>query len=252
MIFVDTPGVHKPLHRLGEFMNDEAQLALADADVIVFLVDASQPPELEDRLVVERLAALESSPLATRPAVILALNKIDLVQPAHLPDRQAAYQALVPQAAVLQISATTGYNCDRLLEEIIRRLPAGPPLYSPDQVTDRYEREIAADLLREAALLHLREEVPHGIAVRVDEFTERGETGAYIAATIFVERESQKGIVIGEGGGMLKKIGSTARQEIEQMSGRKVYLELRVKVYKNWRNNLEALRLLGYVQEKEG
>jgi GTP-binding protein Era len=252
VIFVDTPGVHKPLHRLGEFMNDEAQLALADADVIVFLVDASQPPEPEDRLVVDRLAALESSPLATSPAVILALNKIDLVQPALLPVRQAAYQALVPQAVVLQISAATVYNCDRLLEEITRRLPAGSPFYSPDQVTDRYEREIAADLLREAALLHLREEVPHGIAVRVDEFTERGETGAYIAATIFVERESQKGIVIGEGGGMLKKIGSTARQEIEQMSGRKVYLELRVKVYKNWRNNPEALRLLGYVQEKEG
>lgn len=252
VIFVDTPGVHKPVHRLGEFMNEEATSALADADVIVFLVDLSQYPDAEDRLVAERLAALEASPLATKPAILLALNKVDQLEPGLLPERQGAYLALTPQADPLPISATSGYQCDRLLNMVIKRLPVGPPLYDPEQVTDLFEREIAADLVREAALIHLRDEVPHCVTVRVDEYTERKEKGAYIAATIFVERESQKGIVIGEGGLMLKKIGAGARKEIEAMSRRKVFLELRVKVYKNWRNSPEALRLLGFGQNKEG
>ena len=215
VIFVDTPGLHQPVHKLGEFMNDEALDALADADVIVFLVDMGQNPGLEDRLVAERLVGLENSPLATKPAVILAMNKVDQVESDRLADRQAAYEALVPHAAAFLLSATTGFQRDRLLAEIIDRLPAGPAFYDADQVTDLYERDIAADLVREAALVHLREEVPHGITVRIDEFTERGDKGAYIAATIFVERDSQKGIVIGQGGGMLKKIGAAARTEID-------------------------------------
>jgi GTP-binding protein Era len=244
VIFMDTPGLHKPHHKLGTYMNEEAGETLEDADVIVFMVDASQPPADEDRLVAERIASL-----ASHPPVILALNKIDLVSQADQEAKQAAYQALLPAAQPIQVSALSGYNRDRLLKEIIARLPAGEPLYSEDQVTDLYERDIAADLIREAALVHLRDEVPHAMAVRIDEYTERGESGAYISATLFVERESQKPIVIGQGGEMLKKIGTTARKEIEGMSGRKVFLELRVKVEKNWRNNEEALRNFGFTRE---
>ena len=244
VIFMDTPGLHKPHHKLGTFMNEEAGETLADADVLVFMVDASQPPADEDRLVAEKIAALPS-----HPPVILALNKIDLVPQAEQQPVQAAYQALVPEASPIQLSALSGYNRDRLLKEIIQRLPAGEPLFSDEQVTDLYERDIAADLVREAALLHLRDEVPHAMAVRIDEYTERGESGAHITATLFVERESQKPIVIGQGGEMLKKIGTTARKEIEAMSGRKVFLELRVKVEKNWRNNEEALRNFGFTRE---
>ncbi len=138
-----------------------------------------------------------------------------------------------------------------LLEEIIARLPPGQPFFDEEQVTDFYEREIAGELVREAAMNFLRDEVPHCIAVRVDEYKERGEDGAFIAATVFVERESQKGIVIGQGGSMLKQIGATARKEIEAMSGRKVFLELRVKVEKNWRNSPDALRLLGFHHKEE-
>jgi len=158
---------------------------------------------------------------------------------------QLKYQTLLPQAFLLPISASFSKGLDRLIEEITERLPEGLPFFNNDQITDLSEREISADLIREAALLHLRDEVPHCIAVRIDEFTERGDSGAYIAATIFVERDSQKGIVIGVGGVMLKKIGSTARQEIESMSGRKIYLELRVKVQKNWRQDHHALATFG-------
>ena len=151
----------------------------------------------------------------------------------------------------MTISAVNGVNCDELLAGLLRHLPMGEPFFNADQLTDFYERDIAADLIREAALLHLREEIPHGTAVRIDEYTERGESGAFISATIFVERDSHKAIVIGKGGEMLKRIGVTARREIEAMSGRRVYLELRVKVNKNWRNKPDALRWLGYAREKK-
>ena len=142
------------------------------------------------------------------------------------------------------ISSDTNYSS--LSDEIIRVLPEGPLFFPEDQITDLYEREIAADLIREAALIILRDEVPHSIAIRIDQFTERGDHGAYIEATIFVERESQKGIVIGKGGMMLKRIGTAARLEIETMTGRKIYLQLRVKVRKNWRNDKNVLRWFGY------
>ena len=146
----------------------------------------------------------------------------------------------------LEISALQSTHLDRLTESITALLPEGPPLFPEGQITDLYEREIAADLIREAALNNLRDEVPHGITVRVEEFTERGEQGAYIEATIIVERDAHKPIVIGQGGAMLKKIGSGARQEIEKMSGRKVFLRLRVKVRKNWRDDEKVLRWFGY------
>ncbi|MEA4908428.1 MAG: GTPase Era [Chloroflexi bacterium] len=246
IVFMDTPGLHKAHHKLGEYMNEVALATLEDADVLVWMVDVSEAPNEEDQLIATRLAAVKRL-----PPVLLALNKLDALagRPAAEPGR--AYQDLLPQGEPFYLSATTGKGRDELLQRIVGLLPAGQPYYDEEQVTDYYEREIAAELVREAALLHLRDEVPHSIAVRIDEFTERGDSGAFIAATLFVERESHKGIVIGKGGEMLKKIGSTARQEIEGMSGRKVYLELRVKVNKNWRNDPEALKLLGYTQEPE-
>ncbi len=245
LVFMDTPGLHIPAHKLGEYMNLVAEDALKEADVIVWLVEANSLPTEEDRLIAEKMGALK--PL---PPVVLALNKVDLLPAGELLERIEEYRALLPDAEVLAFSATTGENRDALLAEMLKRLPSGPPFFSPDQLTDFYERDIAADLIREAALIHLREEIPHGVAVRIDEYTERGENRAYIAATLFVERESHKPIVIGKGGDMLKQIGTTARQEIEAMSGRRIYLEIRVKVNKNWRNKPDALRWLGYYREK--
>ena len=144
------------------------------------------------------------------------------------------------------ISATNGDNLDVLVEVIGSHLPAGPPFFPEDQLTDLYERDIAADLVREAVLFNLRAEVPHSIAVRIDEYKDRDENASYIAATLFVERDSQKGIVIGQGGRKLKQIGIDARQKIEEMTGRKIFLELRVKVRKNWRDDETALSLFGY------
>ncbi|GAB4522777.1 MAG: hypothetical protein Fur0018_04960 [Anaerolineales bacterium] len=244
MIFDDTPGLHKPLHKLGEYMNEEALSALKDCDVWLFVVDISRPPNEEDEMLAAAIAkALREQPQHT---VLMVCNKADLLQgdqqQAHLP----LYQALIPHADAVAVSAAQGENLDALLAAISEHLPVHPPYYDPEQLTDLYERDIAADLIREAALLNLEHEVPHGIAVRIDEFTERGEQGAYIRATIFVERESQKGIVIGKGGAMLKKIGSQARTEIEAMSGRKVFLELRVKVRKNWRDDENVLSAFGY------
>jgi GTP-binding protein Era len=243
VVFVDTPGVHQPRHKLGERMNEAAQDALEQSDLVLFLVDASQQPTDEDRLIANRIKRLR---LAQK--TILVLNKIDLLpvdqMELRLSESQAVFKILLPQAKIYAISATRGDNRQVLLTAMLERLPEGAALYPEEQVTDLYERDIAGELIREAALLFLRDEIPHGIAVRVDEYTERGETGAYIAATVVVERESHKPIVIGRGGSMLKKIGSAARKEIETMSGRKVFLELRVKVLKNWRENERAIRQL--------
>jgi GTP-binding protein Era len=242
LVFIDTPGLHKPHHKLGEYMNAEAAASISDSDVILFLVEAIQnPPHEEDHIMVELLNEIKNP-----PPVVLALNKIDRLQADEVPDRIAVYQELLPEAKTLPISATTGEGLEILLEILKGYLPEGDYFYPEDQITDLYEKEIAADLIREACLLILRDEVPHALAVRIDEFTERGESGAYIAATLFVERESQKGIVIGKEGSMLKQIGTQARQAIEAMSGRKVFIRLRVKVRKNWRNDETSLRRFGF------
>jgi GTP-binding protein Era len=242
IVFVDTPGIHKPFHKLGELMNIEASRAMKEADLILLIVDISQmPPHKEDIMITELIHQMNG-----HPNVIMALNKIDLIDDSDLNERQSAYQKLIPQAITMPISASRNVNLDLLNNELINHLPEGPPFYPKNQVTDLYEREIAADLIRASALSHLREEVPHAIAIRIDEYKERNDHGAYIAATLFVERESQKGIVIGEKGKMIKKIGSHARHEIESMSGRKVFLRLRVKVRKNWRNDDNALKSFGF------
>ncbi len=253
MVFVDTPGVHAPRHKLGEYLNQEAREALDGVDAILWLVDATTNPTEDD----ERIASL----LPRRTPLALGLNKIDLVHAEALDARRAAYAALIStsldasvprEVNVVSLSATRGDGLADLLNLLVSFLPVREPEFDPDQVTDLYEKEIAADLIREAALNHLRDEVPHGVAVRIDEFKERENGMAYIAATIFVERDSQKGIVIGEGGKMLKAIGSSARMEIEAMGGRRAFLELRVKVLKDWRNDEEWLRRFGYKIRKKG
>lgn len=246
IIFVDTPGIHTPRHKLGTFLNQEAEEALKDVDVILFLVDANTEPGEEDRHIAHLLTSLRR-----RPYLILGLNKVDLLSASTLENRRRAYHELLSaldqhSMNALALSATTGRGLSELLEILVAHLPLHPPHFPDDQITDLYEREIAGDLIREAALQFLQDEVPHMLAVRIDSYKERGDHGAYVAATLFVERESQKGIVIGEGGAMLKKIGMAARKEIEAMSGRKVYLELRVKVAKGWRNNENFLKQLGY------
>ena len=242
LVFVDTPGMHNPRHKLGQFLNQEAQEALEGVDVILWLVDVSVKPTEEDKQIASLLGRVPP-----RTPLVLAANKMDLIPTEELAPLIEAYQALLKKGAqVVSISATEKQNLDQLRELLISLAPVRPPEFDEEQITDSYERDIAADLIREAALLKLRDEVPHGVGIRIDEFIERENGMLYIAATVFVERESQKGIVIGEGGKMLKQIGSSARKEIEEMGGRPVFLELRVKVLKDWRNNEEALRRLGY------
>lgn len=244
IIFIDTPGIHKPLHKLGEWMNKEAVETLEDCDVILVLADVSQPPGEEDRMIAERLSGSKR-----KLPILLALNKIDLIDLSTQEYHKSAFGTLLPGAVSISISATRGDNLELLLSIIKDHLPVHPPFFPEDQITDLYEREIVADLIRESALLHLRAEVPHSLAVRIDEYKERQDGNIYIAATLFVERESQKGIVIGQGASMLKKIGITARQEIERiLETGDIYLDLRVKVRKNWRNDESALRLFGFKQ----
>jgi GTP-binding protein Era len=226
-------------------MNQDALQALEDADLALLILDGSTPPNEEDQIFGKALQEL-----VKKPTVFLVLNKIDRLDPKELQDRSAQYQALMSDTPLIPISAASGENLDELENRILEVLPEGPLLYPEDQVTDLYEREIAADLIRAAAMRLLQKELPHVIAVRMDEYKERDDGSAYIEATIFVERDSQKGILIGEKGSMIKNIGSAARKDVESMSGRKVYLRLRVKVRKNWRNDLNALRLFGFKKKK--
>ncbi len=246
LIFVDTPGLHQPHHKLGERMNEYARDAIRDVDVILAIFDASKGPNEEDALVSDLIQGMMSElPL------LAALNKIDLLTKTDLDQHLEQYQSLLPGVDYIQISATRGDNIDELLEKLIEAIPHDPRLFPEGELTDLSEREITSDLIRASAMQHLREELPYVIAVRIDDFKERGDVGAYIAATIFVERDSQKGIVIGKSGTMLRQIGTSARKEIELMSGRKIFLELRVKVLPKWRNNPNALRRLGYLPIKD-
>ncbi len=242
IIFVDTPGLHKPLHKLGEVMVATAAAAIPDSDVVLFVVDVSVMPTEEDRMIAEMIRQRTSNP------VILALNKMDLLPPEKVKPHTEAYWALVPDyAGWMMTIATEAVNLDKLLDIIIAHLPEGPRYYPDDLITDQTEREIAVELIREQVLRFTHEEVPHSVAVVVEEYKERETGGVYIAATIYVEKESQKGILIGAGGQMLRRIGTAARQEIERMVGGKVYLDLWVKVSQNWRRDMRLVRRMGYV-----
>jgi GTP-binding protein Era len=251
VVFVDTPGLHQPHHKLGEAMVATATREIPNADVVLFVVDVSVPPTQEDHMIAGLIREQTGSP------VVLVLNKMDLLPADKVQPHAEAYWALCrdllpPPEGVGQTGgwmmtrATKGVNLDKLLELIVGALPEGPPYYPSDQVTDQTEREIAAEMIREQVLRHTRQEVPHSVAVVVEEFQEREAGAIYIAANIFVEKQSQKGIVIGKGGQMLRKIGAAARGEIERMVGGRVYLDLWVKVRKDWRRDEEELRRLGY------
>ncbi len=248
VIFVDTPGIHRPLHKLGEYMREQALLAIPDADVILWLVDVSVPPTAEDEEIAELLA--ERAPAG---ALIMGMNKVDLLDPEQIPAQTERYRQLLARAVSEGdelhwhlLSAVRGDGREELLDRIVALLPPGPRYYPPDQVTDQQERFIAAELIREQALHYLHQEVPHGVAVVVEEFKERSAELTYISATIYVERESHKKIILGREGSMLKRIGQAARQEIERLLGTRVYLELWVKVRRRWRRDEQALRQLGY------
>jgi GTP-binding protein Era len=241
IVFVDTPGIHQPLHKLGEYMVETAVHAIPDADLVLFVVDASQPPGDEDHQIAEILA-----PQAGRVPVLLALNKADLLPAGAIEEHAAAYLALGAFDGWVLVSALRGDNRARLLEMIVERLPPGPRYFPEEQVTDQQLRFIASELIREQVLHHLRQEVPHAVAVVVDQFKERNAEMTYISANIFVERDSQKGIILGQKGSMIKRIGRDARQQIEALLETRVYLELWVKVKKKWRTDELELRRLGY------
>ncbi|NLT72602.1 MAG: GTPase Era [Chloroflexi bacterium] len=240
VIFVDTPGVHRPRTALGDYMVAAAESAVPDADIVLFMVDLSSPPDANDRHVAELVARFVNVP------AILVMNKRDLVSGELLDGREAAYRALGQFSREVTISAEEGLGTDELLSQVIGYLPEGPRFYPPDQLTDQSERFVAAELIREQVLLNLRHEVPHAVAVIVSEFAQRPNGMLFIAAGIYTEQDSQKGIVIGARGEMLKRIGSGARVALEAFFEQKVYLDLWVKVRKNWRSNEKYLRELGY------
>ncbi len=243
IVFVDTPGLHDATGRLGQFMARTAERALHDVDLVCFVAEATEDPGRLDESI---LSTLKSC----RAPVFCCLNKADLVSPKDkLLALIAAYQARVPFAEIIPISAEHGDNCDRLLELIVAAMPERPPYFPRESLTDQPETFWVAEAIREKIFRLTHEEVPYACAVRVEELTERERPETlYIRASIFVERDSQKSIVIGKGGTMLKRIGTAARRDLERFFGIKVYLELRVQVRANWRKDAKALREFGFMQ----
>ena len=240
IMFLDTPGIHKPHHKLGEYMVRTAESTLKEVDVILFVIDVSEKRGAGENYILELLQKVKTP-------VILVANKIDKLQDkSKLFNIINEYTALYNFAAVVPVSALEDKEFPGLVEEITKHLPEGPDYFPDDMITDQPERVIAAEMIREKVLRSTRDEVPHSIAVEVDEFKVRENEDVYIRATIFVERESQKGIVIGAKGSLLKKIGQQARKDIEALLGCKVFLELWVKVKADWRNKDKALKQFGY------
>lgn len=256
LLFLDTPGLHKPLHKLGEYMVRVAEETIRNADIVLWLVDGAVPPTDEDRAVAELLQSIErKTPILN---LVLGINKLDQLAPGGQAERVVAYRELLEwrtkSGAPLQVvafSALTGVGIDELLALLRSLAPLGPRYYDEDEITDLQTRFIVAELIREKALNLLGEEVPHSLAVEVDEFSERSPQMTYISAVLYVERESQKAIVLGKGGRTIKKIGQAARPEIEELVGTRVYLELWVKVWERWRKREEMLRRLGYAISRE-
>lgn len=253
ILFLDTPGIHKPQHQLGEHMVKVATETIDDVDVVVWLVDINTPPTDEDKVIAELLVKLARRSKQKLAPLVLGLNKLDQPEAAALVEKRTAeYAELIDdiQIETMAFSGLTGAGVDEVLDEVRELLPLGPRYYPADQVTDLQTRFIVAELIREQALHLLAQELPHSLAVVVDEFSERDENMTYISAVLYVERESQKPIVLGQGGKMIKRIGQRARPGIEELVGTKVYLELWVKVWEKWRKKEGMLRRLGYVTEQ--
>jgi GTP-binding protein Era len=239
IVFIDTPGIHKPKHKLGEYMVKAAENTLKEVDVILFVVDASEELGAGELYILERLQS-------TNKPVILVVNKIDKINKQQVLPTISRYSERYNFIGVVPISAKEETNLDGLITEVKKHLEEGPQYYPSDMVTDQPERLVTAELIREKVLHLTREEIPHAIAVDIEEMATRKNDDVYIRATIYVERDSQKGIVIGAKGALLKEIGAMARVDIENLLGSKVYLDLWVKVKKDWRNRDGILRGLGY------
>ncbi|MBO0441825.1 GTPase Era [Enterococcus sp. DIV0212c] len=239
IVFIDTPGIHKPKHRLGDFMVETAYSALREVDATLFMISADQKRGRGDDFIIERLKTMNSP-------VYLVINKIDTVHPDQLLGIIEDYSSQMEFAEVVPISATEGNNVDRLMDVLVDQMPEGPQYFPDDQVTDHPEYFIVSELVREKVLLLTRDEIPHSVAVVVDSMKRDENEKIRIQATIIVERDSQKGIIIGKGGKMLKQIGTKARQDIEHLLDDKVYLELWVKVQKDWRDKKVHLQDFGY------
>jgi len=235
IIFLDTPGIHAPRHRLGEFMVEGARRALRQVDLVGWMVDAVAGVGREDHLVAAALAALHT------PAVLI-VNKVDIAAPAQV--EAAAMQAAsqLPPLATYRISAETGAGVADLVDGLVARLPEGPRYYPEEMLTDQPEQFLVRELIREQVIRHTRQEVPHAVAVEVEEFAERADGTVYVRATIHVEKPSQKRILIGAGGGRLKALGTAARVQAEALLGRKVYLDLWVAVTPDWREKPSLIR----------
>lgn len=242
IVFIDTPGIHKPHSRLGDFMVESALSTLNEVDAVLFMVNATQKRGRGDDFIIERLKNVKKP-------IYLVINKIDQIHPDKLLQIMDDYRNTLDYAEVFPISALEGNNCPELIESLVNTLPEGPQYYPADQITDHPERFIAGELIREKVLELTREEVPHSVAVVVDRIHRKDDEKVLVQATIVVERNSQKGIIIGKGGKMLKQIGVKARKDIELMLGDKVYLELWVKVQPNWKDRQVDLQALGYKQD---
>lgn len=244
IVFVDTPGVHKPLNKLGEFLLDEAKVAVPDADLILFLVDGSEPAGKGDKWIAENI-------LKTNIPVIIVMNKVDKIKKMDkVEENLLSYKTLFNKNyPVVKISAKTGRNIDTLIKNIYKELPQGEMLYPEDVVTEETMRDVTEEIIREKILLNTSDEIPHSVAVKVENYFEQDDIDK-IYATIFCEQKSQKGILIGKGGSLLKKIGTEARLELEKIVEKKVFLSLEVKVEKDWRKKQNALNNFGYKSEK--
>lgn len=242
IVFVDTPGIHKAKNKLGEYMVHVAERTLDEVDVVLWLVEPTTFIGAGERHIAEQLRKIKTP-------VILVINKVDMVKREEVLPAIAAYKDLYEFAEIVPVSARNGDNTEELVKVILKYLPYGPQFYDEDTVTDQPERQIVAELIREKALHSLNEEIPHGIAVAIDRMKMQNKV-MHIDATIICERESHKGIIIGKQGNMLKKIGSTARYEIEKMLDCKVNLKLWVKVKKDWRDSEFLMKNFGYREEE--
>ncbi len=241
IVFIDTPGIHKPLHKMNELMVNTALRTYGEVDIILLLVEATERPGAGDRFIIETLAKVKTP-------VFLLINKVDLVPKERLLPLIAEYSSLYPFAEIIPVSALKS-DLGGLVDVVLKRMPAGPQYFPDDQLSDQPERFIVAEIIREKVFGLTKDEIPYSSAVMIEEMKEEPEL-TRIIATIYVDRDSQKGILIGKGGEMLKKIGTLARQDAEKLLGVKVFLQLWVKVKKGWREDDRMLKNIGIIEEE--
>ncbi len=242
IIFIDTPGIHKPKHELGEFMNKSAYSSLKEVDMVCLVINGNEKLGPGDKFIIEKLSQIKTP-------IFLLLNKIDLMTPEEVFDTVEEYRHLLNFKEIIPISALNGANLSTFLDLLKKNLPVGPMYYPKDQVTDHPERFVVSEFIREKIFLMTRDEVPHSVAVQVESMKTDSKDVVHIEATIMIDRDSQKGIIIGKGGKMLKQIGTAARKDIEQLLGNRVFLDLWVKVKPKWRDQKSTLENLGYSQK---